>query len=61
MEQQTSSKFGKESKFNLYAEYIMLNAGLYEAQTRIRLLGEIAISSDTQRTPFQLQQRAKKN
>ena len=30
--------------FNLYAEYIMRNAGLDEAQAGIRLLGEISIS-----------------
>ena len=27
--------------FNLYAEYIMRNSGLDEAQTEIKLLGEI--------------------
>ena len=32
--------------FNLYAEYIMRNAGLDEAQAGIRLLGEITITSD---------------
>ena len=32
--------------FNLYAEYIMRNAGLEEAQAGIRLLGEISITSD---------------
>ena len=36
--------------FNLYAEYIMRNAGLEEAQAGIRLLGEISITSDTQMT-----------
>ena len=44
MEQQTGYKFGKEyvkavyrhpAYFNLYAEYIMQNAGLDEAQTGI--------------------------
>jgi len=30
--------------FNLYAEYVMRNAGLDEAQTGIRLLGEISIT-----------------
>ena len=37
--------------FNLYAEYIMQNAGLDEAQLESRLLGEISITSDTQMTP----------
>ena len=37
--------------FNLYAEYIMRNAGLDEAQAGIRLPGEISITSDMQMTP----------
>ena len=37
--------------FNLYAEYIMRNAGLEEAQAEIKLLGEISITSDMQMTP----------
>ena len=37
--------------FNLYAEYIMRNAGLDEAQVESRLLGEILITSDLQMTP----------
>ena len=37
--------------FNLFAEYIMRNAGLDEAQAGIRLPGEISITSDMQRTP----------
>ena len=45
MEQQTGSKLGKEYKgcilspclFNLYAEYIMRNAGLDEAQAGIKI------------------------
>ena len=37
--------------FNLYAEYIMRNAGLEEAQLESRLLGEISIISDMQMTP----------
>ena len=36
--------------FNLYAEYIMRNAGLEEA-VESRLLGEISITSDMQMTP----------
>ena len=48
MEQWTSSKFGKELRqcyilspclFNLYAEYIMKNAGLDEPQVGIRIAG----------------------
>ena len=35
----------------LYAEYIMRNAGLEEAQAGIRLPGEISITSDMQMTP----------
>ena len=45
--------------FNLYAEYIMQNARLDEAQARIKL-GEISITSDMQMTP-PLWQKAKKN
>ena len=37
--------------FNLYAEYIMRNAGLEEAQAGIKLPGEISIISDMQMTP----------
>ena len=37
--------------FNLYAEYIMRNAGLKEAQLESRLPGEISITSDMQMTP----------
>ena len=48
MEQQTGSKWGKEyiravychpGLFNLYAEYIMRNAGLDEAQAGIKIAG----------------------
>ena len=46
--------------FNLYAEYIMQNAGLDEAQAGSRLLGEISITSDMQMIP-PLWQKAKKN
>ena len=46
--------------FNLYAEYIMWNAGLDEAQLESRLLGEISITSDMQMTP-PLWQKVKKN
>ena len=37
--------------FNLYAEYIMRNAGLEEAQLESRLPAEISITSDMQMTP----------
>ena len=37
--------------FNLYAEYIMQNARLDEAQARSGLLREIAITSDTHMIP----------
>ena len=46
--------------FNLYAEYIMQNAGLGKAQLESRLLGEILITSDMQMTP-PLWQKVKKN
>ena len=39
------------SLFTLYAEYIMRNTGLNEAQLESRLSGEIAITSDMQITP----------
>ena len=39
MEQQTDSKSGKEYLFNLYAEYVMRNAGLDEAQAGIKIAG----------------------
>ena len=44
--------------FNLYAEYIMRNAGLDEAQAGIKIAGEISITSDTQMIPH-LWQKAK--
>jgi len=46
--------------FNLYAENIMRNDGLDEAQLESSLLGEIAITSDMQMTPL-FWQKAKKN
>ena len=46
--------------FNLYAEYIMRNSGLDEAQLESWLPGEIPITSDLQMTP-PLWQKAKKN
>ena len=46
--------------FNLYAEYIMRNAGLDEAQAGIKIGGEISITSDMQMTP-PLWQKVKRN
>ena len=46
--------------FNLYAEYIMRNSGLEEAQAGIKIAGEISITSDMQMTP-PLWQKVKKN
>ena len=46
--------------FNLYAEYIMRNAGLEEAQLESRLPGEILITSDMQMIP-PLWQKVKRN
>ena len=37
--------------FNLYAEYIMRNAGLDEHKLESRLMGEISITSDMQMIP----------
>ena len=37
--------------FNLYADYIMRNAGLGETQAGIRFLEEISVTSDMQITP----------
>ena len=46
--------------FNLYAEYIIRNAGLEEAQAGIKMRGEIAVTSDMQMTP-PLWQEVKRN
>ena len=46
--------------FNLYAEYIMRNAGLEETQLESRLPGEISITSDVQMTA-PLWQKVKRN
>ena len=37
--------------FNLYAEYVMRNAGLQEAQAGIKITREISITSGMQMTP----------
>ena len=46
--------------FNLYADCIMRNAGLEEAEAESRLPGEISITSDMQMTP-PLWQKVKRN
>ena len=46
--------------FNLYAEYIMRNAGLEVHKLESRFLGEISITSDMHMTP-PLQQKVKRN
>ena len=46
--------------FNLYAEYIMTNAGLEEAQAGFKIAREISITSDMQMTP-PLWQKVKRN
>ena len=47
--------------FNFYAEYIMRNAGLEEAQAGIKIAGrKISITSDMQMTP-PLWQKVKRN
>ena len=46
--------------FNFYAEYIMRNAGLEEAQAGIKIAGEISITSDMRMTP-PLWQKVKRN
>ena len=46
--------------FNLYAEYIMRNAGLEQAQAGIKIAGRNTITSDMQMTP-PLWQKVKRN
>ena len=46
--------------FNLYAEYIIQNAGLDEAQAGIKIAGKISVTSDIEMTP-PLWQKAKRN
>ena len=46
--------------FNIYAEYIMWNAGMEEAQTGIKIVGRHINNLDMQMTPS-LWQTAKKN
>ena len=52
--------YGHPALFNLYAEYIMRNAGWRKHKLESRLLGEISITSDMQMTP-PLCQKVKKN
>ena len=49
-ERSTSRLYIVTLLFNLYAEYIVWNAGLDEAQLESRLLGEISITLDMQMT-----------
>ena len=67
MEQWTGSKIGKgvcqgcilsPCLFNIYAEYIMQNARLEEAEAGIKM--ELSVISDTQMRP-PLWQKAKRN
>ena len=55
MERWTGSKLGKEYVkvvlFNLYAEYVMQNAGLDEAQAGIKISRRNIHTSDMQTTP----------
>ena len=68
MEQQTGSKQGKEylkavycpCLFNLYAENIMRNTGLEEAQAGIKIAGRNIKTSEMQMIP-PLWQKVKKN
>ena len=63
MEKQTGSKLGKKyvkavychPAYLTYAEFIMWNAGLDEAQAGIKMAREISITSDMQVTPHLLQ------
>ena len=50
----------RQGLFNLYAEYIMRNAGLEEAEAGIKIAGKISITSDMQMTP-PLWQKVKRN
>ena len=68
MEQWTGSKLGRSTSrlyivtflFNVYAEDIIGNAGLGEAQAAIKIAGRISITSDMLMTP-PLWQKVKRN
>ena len=69
MEQQSGSKLGKGVRqgcilspylFNLYAEYIMRNVGVEEAQAEIKIARRNINTSDMQMTPALLQ-KVKRN
>ena len=60
MKQWTGSELGKEHVkavyftpclFNLYAGYIMWNAGFDEAQAAVKIARETLVTSDMQMTP----------
>ena len=46
--------------FNLYAAYIMVNAGLDEHKLESRLPGEMSITSDMQMTPYYVRKQRTK-
>ena len=50
-ERGTSRLYTVTLLFNLYAEYIMRNAGLDEAQAGLKIARRISITSDMQMTP----------
>ena len=68
MEQWTGSKLGEEDimavschpVYLTYMQSIMRNPGLDEAQTAVKIAGEISITSDMQMTP-PLWQKVKRN
>ena len=66
VEQGTGSKLINQGcilsccSFNFYAEYIIRNAGMDEAQGGIKIAEEISITSDMQMTP-PLWQKVKRN
>ena len=60
LERSTSRLYIVTLLFNLYAEYIMRNTGLEEAQAGIKTAGRNTITSDMQMTPH-IWQKAKKN
>ena len=60
IERSTSRLYKSPCLFDLYAEYIMQNAGLDKDKLESELLGEISITSDMQMTP-PLWQKVKKN